>query len=136
MPVTCEKLPQQPIAIFTYAGQVTAATVAEAIQQNILFAREAGEKMYTVVDVHGIDPLNFPELLRIVGQVSRMVLKPPAEDPARLTIIVGSQQTNKLYLELLKAQGAPPIPVVPTLEDALSLIQAQRSQSDQATTAE
>jgi hypothetical protein len=129
MPVQWEKLAGKPVSIFTYSGRVLANTVMEAIQQNIQFASESGQKMYTIVDIRQIDPLHFPDLLRIVGQVSRSVIK-DGEDPAAMTILVGSGQTAKLYQDMLKAQGAPPMPLVETVDEALGIVNVKMGEAN------
>lgn len=121
MPVTWEKLPDEPVSIFTYSGQITSDTVTDAIQHNMKFAEAAGRKLYTIVDMSQIDVLQFPELMRIVAQVARAIIK-EGEDPALMTILVGSHQTTKMYHNMLKAQGAPPMPIAQTIEEAREIV--------------
>jgi len=124
MPVTVERLPDQPIIVLHYEGFLDLETVKSAFVQSAAIATGIEGTVYRIADIRNADS-NFVEVVNIV-KASRANVQGNATNTKFQVIFVGQNQLAHLYADALKHLGAAPIPVFHTMEDAMHYIELER----------
>ncbi len=129
MPVTVERLPDQPIIVLHYEGFLDLEIVKSAFIQSAKLATEIEGTVYRIADVNNADS-NFVEIVKII-KASRANVQGNATDTKFQVIFVGKNQLIHLYTDTLKQLGAAPIPIFHTMDDAMHFIELdQQKQLD------
>ncbi len=129
MPVTVERIPDQPIIILHYEGFLDLETAKSAFTQSAVIAASIEGKIYRIADVRNADS-NFVEIVNII-KASRANVQGNAIDNKFQVIFVGQNQLIHLYADTLKQLGAAPIPIFHTMEDAMHFIELEQQKQSE-----
>lgn len=125
MPVQVEKLPNEPIIILTYSGDVDAETIKSAFHQSVELMASMEGTVYRISDVRGfdLDPAAMLELFKLIADI-RNDLAGSSADPRIHGVFVGDHELARLYAEIMGqyAFGSTQIPFYETLDEALAYI--------------
>ncbi len=124
MPVTVERLPDQPIIVLHYEGFLDLEIVKSAFIQSAKLATEIEGTVYRIADVNNADS-NFVEIVKII-KASRANVQGNATDTKFQVIFVGKNQLIHLYTDTLKQLGAAPIPIFHTMDDAMHFVKIEQ----------
>jgi hypothetical protein len=120
MPVTVERVPNEPIIIAHLWGIVDVSCVREMYTNSAPLVDEIGTHTYRVTDAREVET-TFSDLVQILGKT--MAGEPGSTGDPRITpILVGTNAWVKMLQESLKQQqyGAKQIAIYETREEALA----------------
>jgi hypothetical protein len=122
MPVTLERVPNEPVVIATLQGFVNIDTIKEMYSRSTDLARDIAGPWYRLTDVTNIST-SFMEVLKVVREASRG-LPGTSSDPNVTVVLVGTNEMAKLVADMLKQPqyGALAIPIFKCMEDALDYV--------------
>jgi hypothetical protein len=125
MPVQVRKLPDEPIIILTYEGDVDAETIKSAFRQSVELMASIEGVVYRISDVRAIDvdEQAMRELFKLVADIRNQQTGSSA-DPRIHGVFVGEHQLARLYAEIMSQYwfGSTQIPFYHTLDEALEHI--------------
>jgi hypothetical protein len=119
MPMTYERLPDEHIVIFSFAGNVTVEEQREMYQISAGILDETGRHLYRLSNYSFVTS-SFAEVLGIVRDLGG-ALPGSIADPRITAVIVGAHQWTKLAADMAKRPqfGSVQIPIFSTVEDGL-----------------
>jgi hypothetical protein len=128
MPVTVERLDDQPIILATFTGEIDVEMVKTMFQRSAEIQTEIGTPVYRITDVRAIET-SLMNLLSIVREASQDVPGSPL-DPHITGMFVGTNKWVRLFQSALDEEeyGSISIPAFVSMEDALAHIDRLRSQ--------
>ncbi|MFZ4815644.1 MAG: hypothetical protein ACOYL5_13985 [Phototrophicaceae bacterium] len=135
MPATVEKVPDQPIAIIRYYGQITAEDAKAVFAQVAALLDLYGQPLYRITTVDEDDnAISIDEIKRLTV-LSSQHLPGSVTDPKIFTVLVGQHLLIDLYVDAMqqKAFGGVEIPLFDSLEDALQYVQEEIAANRDAT---
>lgn len=127
MPVTVERLDDQPIILATFTGEIDVEMVKTMFQRSAEIQSEIGTPIYRITDVREIET-SLMNLLSIVREASQNVPGSPL-DPNITGMFVGTNKWVRLFQNTLDEQeyGSISIPAFSSMDDALAHIDRLRS---------
>ena len=127
MPVTIEKLPDEPIIVATIIGHFDVGMAREIFQKSADLAQGMVGHYYRVTDARQMD-IGFGEMMRVIEEASRG--EPGStRDHSVSVVLVGTNDMLKLFSDMMKLRqyGATATPIFKSMEEALSHIRADRA---------
>jgi hypothetical protein len=127
MPVTVERLPEQPIIVVVYTGRVTVGDVQSVFARSSNMLKPDDELMYRITCIEEID-VDFAEILHF-AQSSTLETPGSSTDPRFRVVIVGHDKWTKLFVQFMskKQFGGISIPCFHTREQAMEYVQRERN---------
>jgi hypothetical protein len=120
MPVTVERIPNEPIILAHLWGVVDVSCIREMYTQSAPILDEIGTHTYRITDARDVET-TFSDLVQILGKT--MAGEPGSTGDARITpILVGTNAWVKMLQESLKQQqyGAKQLAMFETRDDAFA----------------
>jgi hypothetical protein len=129
MPISVERLPDQPIIISTYSGRVTVGDMHYAFARSAALISPDETRVYRIVHIDNID-VTFADVLHF-AQTASADLPGAFMDPRFSVLMVGHDQWTKLFLQFMgqKQFGGMTLPCFVTLAQALAYVQTEMARS-------
>lgn len=123
MPVTIERLPDKSIILVTYHGRIVLDDVKLLFQRSAELMEDMAGHVYRLNDLRDITA-DFSEVIEMV-KVGTHDLPGTSSDPRLTSVFVGRSAMARLYADLMRHRtgGEVYIPIVDTMEDAMTLIE-------------
>jgi len=125
MPVSVEKLPDEPIIVAKLWDKLTSEDIRAVFVRSAALMADIKGNVYRITDFSEADA-TFPELLKMVSEGAKHA-PGTSNDPRVKVCFVGSHAMGKLYVEFLRKQqfGAIQIPMHKSMEIALESVRIQ-----------
>lgn len=135
MPITYERLPDEPILIVATIGDLTVAGMQEIFARSAEIQREIGGVLYRITDNTRLDvsAQDFINIIHLVQQAGKGTPGSSA-DPNIRAVLVADNRWSLLFREALSQPqfGGVFLPIFETLEQALAYVRVQIRQSQNA----
>ncbi|MBC7813997.1 MAG: hypothetical protein H7175_22780 [Burkholderiales bacterium] len=126
MSIIVEKLPDEPIIVVTYAGELNLEIVSAAFRQSAEIMDRLDGTVYRISDIRQgtsefSDTMDIIHRIRHSRNVSGSTL-----DPRLKAVFVGSHVLAEMYADILKQSeyGGKEIPFFNEMDDALAYIRS------------
>jgi hypothetical protein len=132
MPVSVEKLPDEPIIVATVVGHFDVKMARELFQKSAEMAQGIDGHYYRVTDARQMD-IGFGEMMKVIEEASRG--DPGSTRDRNVSVVlVGTNDMLKLFADMMKLRqyGATPTPIFKSMDEALSHIRADRARREQS----
>jgi hypothetical protein len=125
MPGTVEKLPDKPIAIVEYHGNITVADTRAVFAQIAGLVENFGSPFYRIACVMTDKAETTFDDVMMMTTLSSQGLAGSATDPNVITVLVGDHPFIDLFAEAMRQEpfGAVEIPIFTTKAEALAYVQ-------------
>lgn len=124
MPVTIERLPEQPIIVVVYTGHVSVGDLLSVFTRSANMVKPDEDLIYRITCVEDTD-VDFAEILHF-AQTSAFETPGSSTDPRFRVVMVGHDKWTRLFVQFMgkKQFGGITLPCFPTREQAFEYVQA------------
>lgn len=123
MPYKLEKLPGEPVLVFTIWGDFDLAKNQAQIAQKVaqLIAEIDGD-YYMIDDYSGLSNVNFGDMVAVMAEQSKQDLTGSVNDPRAHHVLVGSNSLIEFAAKSFNQEqyGGVALPIFTSLDDALN----------------
>jgi hypothetical protein len=133
MPITVERLPDQPILVATYTGQITLQDVKGMYEQSGRLAGDISGAVYRISDTREAKT-SLLEILRI-ARVAADDMPGSTSDPRIHVIFVGTNEATRMMVDVLRQPQyvGKQFAIFRSMEEALASIEYERSKAAETT---
>jgi len=125
MPFTAERIPDEPIVLFTYTGPLDLPLFEESLDLNAKFIAEVGGPIYLIVDMRRMET-TFVEMMRIIQETQRQRAGAATDPNVKQLFIVGGGPLVRMFQDNLTRRNLPMrLAMFPAVEDALESARIQ-----------
>lgn len=131
MPITVERLPNEPIIIATMTGKITADCIRDMYRFSAPIVDEIGGPVFRITDAR-VAESTFSDVVFILAEVAQE-MPGSAKDPRVTPVLVGSNEWAKLVASSVGQQqyGKLNVPLYEEMDEALAYVRAQIQQREQ-----
>jgi hypothetical protein len=130
MPVTVERLPEQPIIVAKFSGHIIADDVREVFTRSLTMITPEDKLIYRVSSLEEADS-SFVDAFQSV-QAGATEQPGTTKDSRFRVILVGRSRWTQMFVQFMaqKQFGGVVIPCFPTMDKALEYIEAEIARSE------
>lgn len=125
MPVEVHKVPDKPIIILSYSGELDSATVRFAFEESLRLGESIDGLIYRISDIRNTE-INFLKSVELMRSIKDN-RNGSSADPRIHGVFVGNQSLARVYANVMQQFGVK-IPFFLTLEEALDYIHLKLSE--------
>ena len=125
MPVTVERLPNEPIIMARLWGEIDISCISEMYERSVPIIEEVGGTTWRVTDALDVET-TFSDVVQILGKIASDT--PGATtDPRVKSVLVGTNQWVTFVADSLQQRqyGTLNIPRYETVDEALAFVRSQ-----------
>ncbi|MFW5748989.1 MAG: hypothetical protein ACOCYT_05185 [Chloroflexota bacterium] len=129
MPVTIERLPDEPIILATVTGAMSVEDARVIFLRSAEIMEQIDGLAFRITDVRAIET-EFAEVISMLKSASKG-MPGSTSDPRLRVVMVGTHSLTKMFADAMKQQqfGGIAIPVFERLEDALTYVRYEIEKS-------
>jgi len=125
MPFTAERVPNEPIVVFTYTGVLDLPLFQQALDMNAKFIAEVGGPIYIIVDVRNMQT-NFMDMLRIMQETQQQRPGAATDPNIKQLFFVGGDALVRMFQDNITRKNLPMhLAMFPSVEDAVESARVQ-----------
>jgi len=117
------QLPDEPILITTYEGEVTAAVIQEGVTEAAKFMANMEGKIYRIIDLSQIATGSFVEVIKLMDSQLQGSAGTSTDPRLGAMVLIATDSMVRLFADVMrKRSGGLQLPIFSSLEDGIAAV--------------